>query len=250
MREVYEDKMRIKLTDVAVRQFPYAPKGQIKLRDDNLPGFGLIVGKASKSFFVMYGDHRTTKTIGRYPETTLKEARAHARKVLASPPRVSRSISFSEAREEYLADCTKRLRKSTTDRYFHALKPISARSLDSISANVADPTTLKILNAFYNWCIDNDYTDRNPFARKKVVFPIRHRLLTDDEVAAIFNYEHPPFSDIVKLLILTGQRRSQISKYDPDWCKENVVTFPAFIMKSNRSHMSFPPKTGPLHLLR
>ena len=48
MREVYEDKMRIKLTDVAVRQFPYAPKGQIKLRDDNLPGFGLIVGKTSK----------------------------------------------------------------------------------------------------------------------------------------------------------------------------------------------------------
>ena len=55
----------------------------------------------------MYGDHRTTKTIGRYPETSLKEARAHARKILASPPRLSRSMSFAEAREEYLAAFTR-----------------------------------------------------------------------------------------------------------------------------------------------
>lgn len=56
--------MRIVFTDVSIRQFPNPDTGQVKLRDTVLPGFGCIVGKKTKSFFVMYGPDRTTKTIG------------------------------------------------------------------------------------------------------------------------------------------------------------------------------------------
>jgi integrase len=37
---------------------------------------------------------------------------------------------------------------------------------------------------------------------------------------------HPPFSTILKLLILTGQRRSQIWKLQPHWIEDDLITFP------------------------
>lgn len=41
--------MRINLTTVGIRNLPFTEKGQQKIRDTQLPGFGLIVGKRSKS---------------------------------------------------------------------------------------------------------------------------------------------------------------------------------------------------------
>ncbi len=107
---------------------------------------------------------------------------------------------------------------------------------------VTDPTTLKCLKAFHNWCIQQGVSERNPFAHRKVRFEARDRLLSDDEVTAIWAYEHPPYSDIVKLLILTGQRRKQIWQYRTDWREGDAITFPSSIMKSNRAHAL--PVTG------
>ena len=54
--------MRINLTTVALKQFPFVEKGQRKIRDAQLPGFGVIIGKRSKTFFVMSGTERKTQT--------------------------------------------------------------------------------------------------------------------------------------------------------------------------------------------
>jgi len=234
--------MRQNLTEVSIRNLPLPAKGNSKHMDAALPGFGVRCTANSKSFFVMYGQDRKLRTLGKWPNLTLKDARSAAHLILAKPPSVRRSISFSDARREFLDDCAARLRKSTVDRYFYALRDISASSLDNVSTAETDPTTLKALKAFYNWCIDQQYTDRNPFLRRKVIFPVRDRLLTDDEIAAIWQYEHTPYSNIVKLLILTGQRRNQIWQYQPDWLRDGVITFPASIMKSNRQHTL--PVTG------
>jgi integrase len=40
----------------------------------------------------------------------------------------------------------------------------------------------------------------------------------------------------VKLLILTGQRRSQIWKLQPEWIEGDLVTFPAGVMKTGNEH--------------
>lgn len=229
--------MRTRLTEVAVRQLPFTDTGQRKIRDDYLPGFGLIVGKKTKSFFVMYGQDRRTKTLGQWPELTLKEARQEAKRYLANPNPHKSSLSFSEARQAFLDDCARRLREGTTDRYFFALKDISAKSLDTVSLEVTDPTQLKSLKVFYNWCIDRGYTDTNPFARRKVIFSERDRVLADDEVAAIWEYEHPPYSDIVKMLLLTGQRRAQFANFQADWIKDNLIVFPPHVMKSGKEHI-------------
>ena len=81
-----------------------------------------------------------------------------------------------------------------------------------------------------------------PFARKKVKFAVRDRLLSDEEVAAVWAYDRPPYSNVVKLLILTGQRRNQIWRFDPAWVADGVLTFPSNIMKTNRAHSI--PVTG------
>lgn len=44
MRRISEDNMSIKPTGVPVRQFPHPSTGQVKIRDDTLPRFGLILG--------------------------------------------------------------------------------------------------------------------------------------------------------------------------------------------------------------
>ena len=228
----------MRITDLTLRQLPFTQSGQKRYRDDQIPNFGVIVGTRNKTFFVQLGDARRTKTIGRYPALSLKDARDKAKRLLIdSPPEPTVAMSFSEARDAFLADCRTRLRKSTVDRYFFALKDIKAKSLDTVSRNIADPNQIKALKAMYNWCIDRDYTDRNPFMRRKVRFNQRERVLTDDEVRAVWHYDHRPFSDIVKLLLLTGQRRNQIWQLHPGWIGEDTIAFPAEVMKNAAQHV-------------
>lgn len=225
------------LTDLAIRKLPYPQGGSIKHLDASLPGFGVRCTSKSKAFFVMFGPKRRLKTLGKWPELSLKDARQAARELLVDPPTVRRvSPKLHAVRDRFLADCRTRLRPSTTERYYYALRSIPDARLDQLSTDISEPNQLKALKVFYNWCIERGITDRNPFHRHKVRFATRDRLLTDEEVAAIWQVEQGPFSDIVKLLILTGQRRNQIWRFDPAWIGDGELTFPAEIMKSARSH--------------
>ncbi|MEM8751697.1 MAG: integrase family protein, partial [Pseudomonadota bacterium] len=230
-----EDKMRI--NELTIKQLPHPETGQNRYRDDGLPGFGVIVGKRAKTFFVMHGKDRRVQSIGRWPAMSVKEARLEASALISDPPPKKPQISLEEARDTFLDDCRRRLRPSTAERYYYGLKDI-----DLADTKIADPTTVKCLKAFYNWCIEHELLDRNPFARRKIKFRTRDRLLTDDEIAAIWAVDQRPFSDIAKLLILTGQRRNQIWRFDPAWVHGEELTFPASIMKSARPHTI--PVTG------
>ena len=228
------------ITDLVIRRLPFSDDGQTRYHDDQLPTFGVIVGKRSKTFFVQCGTPRTTKTLGRFPDVSLKDARDAAKRlIIEDEPTTAptKNISFSDARNEFLDDCRKRLRTSTVERYYFALKDINAKTLDGISKKVTDPNQIKALKAMYNWCIDRDYTDRNPFMRRKVRFNQRERVLTDDEIRAVWHYDHRPFSDIMKLLLLTGQRRNQIWQLHPDWIGEDTIAFPAEVMKNAAQHV-------------
>lgn len=225
----------MRLTDAAIKRLPNTETGQKRYRDDLLPGFGLTVGKKAKTFFVMFGEDRRVKTLGRYPDKSLKEARGEAKRVLAlaSPRKCLKSIA--DARTAFYDDCLARgLRQTTVDRYKYSLDTVKDARLDRVDTDVTDPNLLKALKAFYNWCIDHQLIDHNPFIRRKVIFGVRERLLTDEEIAKIWHYEYPPYSDIVKLLILTGQRRNQIWKFQPEWCQDDLVTFPTSVMKTKR----------------
>ena len=237
----------MRLTELSIKNLPLTESGQKRYRDDSLPGFGITVGLRTKTFFVMYGKDRRLKTLGQYPHTSLREARDTAKALLLSKSPIKRSEGLLETKEAYLEDCYRRLKRSTADRYYFALKDIKGNTLEDIDTSVTDPNQIKALKAFYNWCIDHQLTDTNPFIRRKVKFNVRERLLTDDEIVAIWSYDHPPYSDIVKALILSGQRRNQIWKYSTDWKEEEVVTFPSWVMKSNQPHTL--PLTSYAHYL-
>jgi integrase len=180
----------------------------------------------------MFGRARRLKTIGHHPDTTLRDARIAAHAILAFPPR-KQSISDKDALSAFLNDCAIRLRPTTVDRYRCALIP----HREEIDLDTNDPNELKALKAFYNWCIDRGIRETNPVARRKVVFNTRDKLLSDEEITKILAYERKPYSTIVKLLIYTGQRRGQFAQFDQSWVQDDVIVFPASIMKSSRTHV-------------
>ena len=68
--------------------------------------------------------------------------------------------------------------------------------------------------------------------------------MTDAELKAVYRRAeafHYPFGAIVRLLILTGQRRGEIGLLQWKWIDEasQTITFPAEATKNNRSH-TFP----------
>ena len=241
-RDNSETKIMAALTELTIRKLPNPESGSVKHVDPSLPGFGVRCTARAKSFFVMYGEQRRLKTLGKWPDLSLKDARQAAKQFLVSPPTGRTSPSFHEVRDRFLSDCRSRLRPATVERYHYALKDIPNNKLDELSTNLDDPNQLKALKALFNWCIDRGITDRNPFIRRKVKFAVRDRLLTDDEIAAIWAVDQQPFSEIVKLLMLTGQRRNQIWRFDPSWINGDELTFPSSVMKSARRHTI--PLTG------
>jgi integrase len=62
------------------------------------------------------------------------------------------------------------------------------------------------------------------------------RVLTDEEIKSIWHYQREPYSTMLQLLLLTGQRRNQIWGLKPEWVSDDLVIFPADVMKSKRSH--------------
>lgn len=159
----------------------------------------------------------------------------HAKRLLAHPLPKKRAESFSEALNDFIFDCRARLRPSTADRYWYSLKTLDWKKL-SDHKPVTEPNLLKALKVFYNWCVEQDRFDRNPYLGKQVVFGVRERVLSDEEIGAIWQYDHQPYSDILKTLILTGQRRNQIWRFEQDWIEGDELTFPSSIMKGKKAH--------------
>jgi len=109
------------------------------------------------------------------------------------------------------------------------------------------------LRTFLRWCFKRGYIDRNPIERldppSRTVF--RERVLTDAEVCTVWQaadqMDHQ-FGAIVKLLILTGQRRSEIGSLQAEWCSmpaappansRPAICLPSEITKNRRTH-TFP----------
>ncbi len=222
-----------------MRKMTFADTGQRKVRDDQLPGFGVIVGKRTKTFFVMTGNDRKTKTIGRYPEMTLSDARRQAMRILSGENRPKLDMALSEALSLYYEDCATRLRPGSLIEYQRHLKKVADKPLSKIvrgDIDVGDGHAVNAWRVFMNWCVRNELVEKNPFLHIPVKYGKRDRVLTSDEIRAVWNYEHPVYSDVVKLLLLTGQRRSEISKMQPSWVKDDTVTIPGDIAKNHKTH--------------
>lgn len=228
-----------RLTDLSVQKLRHPDSGDVKHWDSVVPGFGIRVTKGAKSWFVVRGKERQLTTIGRYPSISLQEARKAAQRLLHAPASQNRSTSLLGAVEAFLADRTAHLRPSSLSMYARYLTkapdlPLSKLTRDSVS--LAHANEIKSWKVFGSWCVRNELLDRNPFHFITVSYGERDRVLSDDEIRTIFAYEYPPYSDIMKLCLLTGQRVGEVTKMKPSWIQGDTITIPDTVAKNGKAH--------------
>jgi len=241
----------MRLTDISIRKLKLLDVGQKMYRDDTLPGFGIRVSKKYKTFVVMYGSKRQLKTIGRYPDLSLADARKKARAILLVKPELTSSTTYQKATEIFLNDCKKHNRPETIRGYRGYLERLDYKGkLSELSrtrmkkhfVRYDDKPSgynhaLAVFRVFFNFCLRQELTEKNPIAGERAIkLQPKERVLNPDELRQLWEYEHHPFSSIVKLCLLTGQRRSEIAAIIPEWIEEDSITFPREITKNKRPH--------------
>jgi integrase len=109
------------------------------------------------------------------------------------------------------------------------------------------------LSAFFNWCITEGLLETNPVqgTAKADAGGSRERVLTPEELRTLWRaLGDDAFSNIVRLLLLTGQRRNEIGKLawlEVDLAHKQIV-LPASRVKNGREH-SVPLSTQALAIL-
>jgi len=251
--------MKLRLTDIAIKKLSSPLQGQVTHWDELTPGFGIRCSSKSKSFVVMYGEKRQLKTLGRYPDMSLAEARAEAKRFFVqysdgafAPAKLS--ISFADAKARFLQDCEGRNKPRTVADYTRLLNKHF-----QFSGTLEDFTREKIMkvvsglsqtpseqsHAFVairtmmNWCVRQGLIEYSVVPKMKQSSVSRNRILSDQELREVLlkAQETPyPFGPIIQLLVLTGQRRTEIGSLRRSWLVESHITFPEGFAKNKREH--------------
>ncbi|MEL6644078.1 MAG: integrase family protein [Pseudomonadota bacterium] len=224
----------MRLTALQIDKLPIPTQGQKTYWEGD--GFGIRVSQGgSKSFVVVYGPDRRLKTLGRYPAMSLKTARREAQIQKLTDTPNKHLERTDEAILAFLEDCERRVRPRTVQGYADRLKKLDSAQLSDISLRSIPntPQHIAAVKAFLNWCVRMEYIDRHAFTFTKAKFGQRDRVLTNEELRAIWHYDFPPYSDYLKLLILTGQRRGQFQNYE---LREDSIYFPPEAMKAGVAH--------------
>ncbi len=221
----------ILLTDLSIRTLKRSG-AQIDYWDEKTPAFGVRVGKERKTFIAKLNNRRIK--IGNYPDLSLAEAR---RKALAlksdKTSGAARPIKFSEALEKFYEIHVSRLKPRTQLRLKYGLnkhlKPKLGKKILSaiVPGDISEITdglietpsealhTFSYARIFFRWCVPR-YIPHSPTEGLKPPsrYIPRKRVLTDSEIRTVWQSAERigyPFGDMLLLLLLTGQRWSEIA---------------------------------------
>ena len=262
--------MKLKITKSAVdaiRETAKSTAQRIYAFDVDLTGFGcMATPTGATSFFVefRYQGRKRRKSLGRYGPLSPHQARNIAQGLLGD---VARGIDVASRPEEKLT------MQAAFQRYLeHNSKPtgywremercvirdaasIFERDVKSISraeiASLVDVASLRSMTAggklfaslrpFFRWASERGYIDMSPCIglRPPPTPKARDRVLTNDEVREIWLKSDGltfPFSQIVKLLILTAQRRSEVAGMATGEISGDVWTIPGERTKNGKLH--------------
>lgn len=250
------------LTDLQIKRLKAPETGQKTYYDSALPGFGVRVSQGgTKTFVVLYGKDRRRRSLGRYPDLSLSEARRLAKQAQVDialddqrPKNATPKVSFAIARSKFLADCEVRTKPRTVDEYrrllnrhFHFECNIADLSRHDIASVIeklkAKPSEQQhafvAIRTMLNWCVKRGFLDLAPVP--PMTFKTRHRerILTDQELASVwqraseFGY---PYGPIVQLLILTGQRKGEVVGLRGSWLEDERIVYPSEFVKNGRAH--------------
>ena len=247
---------KLVLTDVGLRSIQPPQKGQRSYWDTRLPTFGIRVSQGGSKTFIV-NQRNTLVTIGRWPLISLAEARGEAKRLLAEKTLGKvrpQSITVSQAVDLFLNEKAKGRRPATVadlkdrlSRHFRFNGQLVemthheiVRRLSRIETPQEHNAALRVGKTFFTWAVNRRYITENPITG---ISPhhvtSRSRVLTDDELRRVWtaiDETGGQYAAIVKLLILTGQRRGEIAALQTSWIKDGIIIFPASVTKNIREH--------------
>ena len=252
----------MRLTDITIRSLKAPDQGAIIIRDDLIPGFGIRVSEGgTKSFVLTHGPRRERETLGRVGVVSLQEARTEAKRRLAEYTlgrNKPRATSWNVALEEYFVEVAANCKPRTLADYKYFLEErirYGTTKLSDISPHdlhkslnrfsktpVQQQHAFMILRAFIRWAHRKHYLDINPMERMQSPHPYvpRERILTNNELKRVWHAaKEDTFGKIVKLLILTGQRRGEITGLTGAMVGKDSIMLPSSLTKNSRQH-TFP----------
>jgi integrase len=266
----------MRLTDMVVKNLPLPTTGQQDYRDESLPGFMCRVSQGgTKTFVLIHGMERRRTTIGRYPILGLADARAEAKRILAErtlsrhrPVRLRASVALPRFLAEKAGKNKASTLKITAGLIDNHRPRLLLKYLEDIRTDDVTEVTDKLLKkgqagaaahsftairTFLRWCVKRRYLQHSPVEGldKPGHDVSRERVLSDDELHTVWQAADElgsHFGTIVKLLILTGQRRSEIGGLRTDYIQYIQICLPKEITKNSRTH-TFPIGSTALALI-
>jgi len=261
---------RLTLTDATLRSLK--PATRQTFFDAATPGFAVRVSpRGARTFVIVYGPEKARRweKIGAYPLVSLARAREKARTRLSmiqlGIKPAEPELPFAEAYAQFLAYYEAKNRAKTVYEMQriakrHFLPKLGKKMVGDITTTdltgIFDkllPTpaecaaTFTAARTLFSWlarrrAIERSPLDNVPQPRSRSA---RTRVLSDDEVRAIWTSAeatgnlNPEFCKIVKLLILTGQRKGQIGRLRGEWYDRDRgrIAWPAEAMKGGRAHV-------------
>ena len=234
------------LTDALIRGLRPPAEERLELADAACRGLWLrVTASGTKSFAFRYrprGARRVERlTLGKYPDVSLRDARARADKLRAqiaagknpsAHKREASARSFAALAERYLTEHARRHKRSATkderNLRLHILPRWANRDFASITRGdvialierliSADKPTLanhvhRLVSGIFSFAMDVDLATANPAARlrKRGAERIKTRVLNDDEIRLFWaRVVEPPLSRTIglalRVVLATGCR--------------------------------------------
>jgi integrase len=236
------------------------------LWDTSLVGFGARLQLRHVHYIVRYRFSGKQKllTIGKHGAWTPETARREAQRLLGvvasgvdPSAKAPEPDTFATAVERYLSrkqatlrprsfvETVRHLRKQSASLHQLALSEITRRDVAGVLADVelgsgaiARNRLRASLSSFWRWAITEGLIETNPVqGTARVSEGSRERVLTAPELRAVWREcGDDDFGQIVRLLLLTGQRRNEIAKLQWSELADATLTLSAQRTKNGRQH--------------
>ncbi|NRG17570.1 tyrosine-type recombinase/integrase [Rhizobiales bacterium] len=267
--------MKRRLTPKTIDALPPAVNKRYEVHDQLLPGLHLRVSATGgKVFYISTRINGRMKRIkiGTWPILTLHEARDKARSILRSielgryvekapHEEEQRMMTLGEVLPQFIELYAKQRTKDWkgSERVLLKFSSLFSRPIDQIKradvVRVLDtiiaggaPTranrALAAIKKLMNWCIDRGMIETSPVAHLKppTKETARERVLNDAELKTCWRMaelEGFPFAQCVQLMMLTGQRRGEVSGMR--WSELNLEnglwSLPSTRVKNSTAHI-------------
>lgn len=231
-------KAPMMLTDTKVAAFKPTSNG-VEYRDLGVTGLRVRVGSSGKKTWLVRaraGDKIVNRKLGAYPGMTLASARVAAQQLMETLTRDGSTETldrtFREAAEQWVDRVAKpknsswrlqqrRLEMHVLPKWGHRkiadLRRRDVRELlDGVEGDVLPNRVLAIVKTVFRFALSRDWIDTSPAegVEKPKTDGARDHVLTMDDIARVWRATDLlgfPFGQYVKVLMLTGQRRTEVA---------------------------------------